>query len=159
MASAAYSWRFIDELASPPRPIPVQWLDAGDEETVSKGCARTHPILVRAGVELAGERTNDGTLVDGPHHERPAIRVLYVTDDGALAHERTYQADRDGDRFTPEAFVARAAPRTADLDEVPREKRPLYSRLVAAYDEPDGDPESVMKRWRQRCDGAGVIDG
>ncbi|QLD84593.1 hypothetical protein HWV23_02330 [Natronomonas halophila] len=151
-------WRFVDGLASPPRSIPQQWLGAGDEEPVTEGCTRTYPILVRAGVELAGVRADDGDLVDGPHRERSVIRVLYVTDDGALAHERSFDADRDGNHVTPESFVAKAAPRTADLDEVPTANRPLYS-LVDTYDEPDGDPDEVIDRWEQRCDGAGVIDG
>lgn len=157
MATTASSWRFVDGLASPPQPVSEQWLAAGAVEDVTEGCTRTYPVLVRAGVELAGKRTSGGDLVDGPHRERPALRVLYVTSDGALAHERSIEANRDGERFTPKSFTARAAPRTADLQEVPREKRSLYARLVEVYDE-GGDADEVLERWRQRCDGAGVID-
>jgi hypothetical protein len=140
-------WRFNDDTASPPRPLPESWAHNGDTEPLTDGQRRAFAIMYRVGRDYEWT-VRDGQLIDGPHRDRSAVELLYVTADGEAAAARIVPATRTEAGVRPQLCTSLAAISSDRLSEAIRTRWPLYRALVGALYDGDGDPKEIADAWR-----------
>jgi len=145
--ASARQWRFRDDSASPPRALPESWARNGDTEPLEDGRRRAFAIMYRVGREYEWTVRN-GRPYDGPHRDREAVELLYVTADGETAAARIVPATRTETGARPQLCTSLAAISPGRLQEASRACWPLYRALVEALYNGDGDPEAIVDAWR-----------
>jgi hypothetical protein len=140
-------WRFQDDLASEPRPVPTNWLDSGSIEPLEPGERRTFAILMRIGTDLEWS-LQDGAIHAGPHRDRPAVEVLYATVGGAQAHATIVPAEQTPEGVRPESFTALASVEPDELSDVELPCRALYRALIEATTDGEATASTVLHAWR-----------
>ena len=146
-AASARQWRFDDDSASPPRALPESWARYGDTEPLADGRLRAFAIMYRVGREFEWT-VRDGQPFEGPHRDREAVELLYVTADGEAAAARIVPATRSESGVRPQLCTSLAAIAPGQLREASRTCWPLYRALVGALYDGDGDPEAIVDAWR-----------
>lgn len=128
------AWRWDDELAGPPTIVPETWSRLGHREPVESDEREVYAVEARLGPLLLWTLDDAGSPVEGPHKDKPAVRVVYATADGKQALERVYDAERGRDGWTPEReeFLATTGVAPDDLKQVSREElRETFATIVA----------------------------
>jgi hypothetical protein len=146
-ATSARQWRFDDDTASLPRPLPESWARNGDTEPLDGGRRRAFAIMYRVGREFEWT-VREGKPFEGPHRDREAVELLYVTADGEEAAARISPATRIETGVRPQLVTSRAAIEPGQLQDASRTCWPFYRALVGALYDESGDPEDVFDAWR-----------
>jgi hypothetical protein len=118
-AAVDRDWRFREERTY---QIPESWADNGRHEVPEDVDERYYAVQVKLGVSLQWGVDDTGAIVDGPHRDKPTVRVCYVARDGCSAYVRDWDAVLDDGQATPErnfASVLAVDPDDADpVDDV-----------------------------------------
>jgi len=97
-------WRFKPERT---HRIPSTWADNARHEVPDDGQERYYAVQIKLGVSLQWGVDDTGSIVDGPHRDKPTVRACYVDRDGCRAYVRDWDAVLDGDgKATPERDFA-----------------------------------------------------
>jgi|GEM_PF-6029069 len=123
-------WRFKPERTY---RIPSTWAENGRHEDPTDGEERYYAVQIKLGVSLRYGVDAAGEIVDGPHRDKPTVRVCYVSLDGCSAYVRDWDAVFDENGATPESdFASVLAADPSDTDPVDDEDNRAWYREVLA---------------------------
>lgn len=121
-------WRFREERTY---SIPESWADNGRHEVADDDQERYYAVQVKLGVSLQWGVDDTGSIVDGPHRDKPTVRVCYVARDSCSAYVRDWDAVIDDGRATPERdFASILAIEPADANPVEEESNREWFREI-----------------------------
>jgi len=151
-------WRFQPELTY---QIPPTWADNGRHEVSDDDEERHYAVQIKLGISLHYGVNAAGEIVDGPHRDKPTVRVCYVSRDGRSAIVRDWDAVIKDGRAIPESeFASILAVDPADSDPVEDDENRSWYREVLneRYDvRPIIADGGQSTGETERCPGCGAV--